>query len=108
MSDFERITKIKHIRKERPCDLCGRKIPKGFSAYNNTGVYEGQFFFSYFCNTCEALINEFREYVTDGWCGCYDDQELQNSIASYDCSTPFQLLNKLRQIRANYEQIKNV
>ena len=97
MSDFFQEVKIKHTRKQRCCDLCLRKIPKGFSAWNLKGVYDGEFFNSYFCNTCKRLSDEFYEYVTESWCGYYDPQALQDNMNDYECSTPLQLLNKLRE-----------
>ena len=97
MSDFLNNRFIKHTRKIHQCDLCLRKIPKGFSAHNIKGVYDGEFFNIYHCNTCNELGKEFYEYVTDGWDGCFDSQALQDSMDDYECSTPLQLLNTLRK-----------
>ena len=47
---------ISRTRKMHRCDICDRKIPKGFSAHFYTGINnEGEFFNCYICNTCNTL-----------------------------------------------------
>ena len=89
---------IKKTRKIHRCDICGRKIPKGFSAHFYTGINnEGEFFNCYICNTCETLTDEFPDAVLDWYEGYFDTQTLYDSMSEEGVSTPLQLLNKLRK-----------
>ena len=92
---------IKKTRKMHRCTICGRKIPKGFSAHFYTGINnEGEFFNCYLCNTCEMLSNEFPDSVIDMWEGYFDTQTLYDSMSEEEVNTPLQLLNKLRKNNA--------
>ena len=93
---------IKKTRKIHRCDICGRKIPKGFSAHFYTGINnDDEFFNCYLCNTCETLTNEFPNTVMDCCEGYFDSQTLYDSMGEEGVSTPLQLLNKLR---SHYEK----
>lgn len=92
---------IKKTRKMHRCNICDRKIPKGFSAHFYTGINnEGEFFNCYLCNTCETLSNEFPDSVIDMWEGYFDTQTLYDSMSEEEVNTPLQLLNKLRKNNA--------
>ena len=89
---------IKKTRKPHRCDICGRRIPKGFSAHFYTGINnEDEFFNCYLCNTCETLTDEFPHTVLDYHEGYFDTQTLYDSMSDEGVSTPLQLLNKLRK-----------
>lgn len=89
---------IKKTRKIHRCDICYRRIPKGFSAHFYTGINnEGEFFNCYLCNTCETLTEEFPDAVLDWHEGYFDTQTLYDSMSEEGVSTPLQLLNKLRK-----------
>ena len=95
MSDVLEYKKVR-VRKEHQCYFCHRKIPKGFSATHGKGIWQGDFFNVYFCNTCSTLTKEFPDYMTDSD-GSYSEWEFEDVMSWYDCSTPLQLLNALRK-----------
>ena len=96
MADLYSEKKVK-TRKEHRCDLCGRKIPKGFTAvYKKGKKFMGDFFSVYHCNTCAELGKYFYEFVTD-WEGYYSSEDLADSMQYFECTTPLQLLNKLKE-----------
>ena len=96
MSDLLYIEKKVKTRKEYRCDLCGRKIPKGFTAVYKKGKFMGDFFSVCHCNTCAELGKYFYDFVTD--CeGYYSSEDLTNSMRDFECTTPLQLLNKLKE-----------
>ena len=96
MADLYSEKKVK-TRKEHRCDLCGRKIPKGFTAvYKKGKKFMGDFFSVYHCNTCAELGKYFYEFVTD-WEGYYSSEDLADSMQDFECTTPLQLLNKLKE-----------
>lgn len=85
------------IRKEHYCQICNRKIPKGFSAHFYSGITDEHCFFNvYLCNTCDTLSKEFPDSVTDFWEGYFDNETLCESMSKAEANTPLQLLNKLR------------
>ena len=89
---------IKKTRNLHRCCICGRRIPKGFSAHFYTGINnEHEFFNLYLCNTCETLTDEFPHTVLDCHEGYFDTQTLYDSMSDEGVSTPLQLLNKLRK-----------
>ena len=89
---------IKKTRKPHRCDICCRRIPKGFSVHFYTGINnEGEFFNCYLCNTCETLTDEFPHTVLDCHEGYFDARTLYDSMSDEGVSTPLQLLNKLRK-----------
>lgn len=96
MSDLYSEKKVR-TAKEHKCDLCCRKIPAGFTAVYKKGKYQGIFFSIYHCNTCAELARDFSDYVTHFWEGTYDSETLADSMEEFDCTTPLQLLNKLKE-----------
>ena len=96
MSDFYNGRFVK-TRKIHFCDLCNRKIPLGWRVYFQSGMYGGEFYYMYLCNTCYRLQSEFPDSVSDECEGCLDSQYLFDSMNDYGCVTPYQLLCKLRK-----------
>ena len=95
MVSFNKTVKTRKIHR---CEICERRIPKGFHAHFYSGINdEHEFFNVYLCNTCETLSNEFPESVTDWWEGYLDTQTLYDSMSENEVHTPLQLLNKLRK-----------
>lgn len=93
----ENIKRVK-TRKILRCELCGRRIPKGFHAYFYSGITDNhEFCSSYFCNTCHTLAEEFPVSVTDFWEGYFDSDTLHDSMSDNGVHTPLQLLNVLRK-----------
>lgn len=89
--------RINSIRKIHQCELCGRKIPKGFSAHFHKGKQDGEFFKYYTCNTCNELVNKYWKYCVNEW----NDNTLDYDILSeymndYGCDRVYQFLQKCR------------
>ena len=65
MSTFG-IYKCVKIRKKHSCVLCGRTIPLGKKAWNNTGMFEGDWQNWYMCIPCNDNIEvEYGEDISD-------------------------------------------
>ena len=93
----ENIKRVK-TRKIHRCELCGRRIPKGFHAYFYSGITDDHEFYNcYHCNTCHTLGEEFPDSVTDCWEGYFDSDMLHDSMSDNKAHTPLQLLNILRK-----------
>jgi hypothetical protein len=82
MSDFSRTRTIKKLRKRRQCDYCCRRIEIGEPAINATGVFEGDFYSTYFCPWCNDNIVEIEN---DGKPGTfeYSNGGLHERISDY-------------------------
>ena len=95
MSDLYNEKKV-HTRKPHQCLGCFRTIPKGFSAIHVRGICDDGFFRYYLCNTCNQITKEYREAIIDDE-GNVDNYTLSECMSENECSTPLQLLNKLRK-----------
>lgn len=93
---------IKRTRKIHICEICGRKIPKGFSARLHKGKYDDEFFRYYTCNTCTQLCEKYPAVCIDEDELFVDGQMLYDFMSDYNCSTPLQLLNKLESGEIKY------
>lgn len=94
MTEMYEFKNINKTRKEHTCELCLRKIPKGFSARRHKGKSEDGFFTYYTCNTCTKLLNGWQELFVD------DDLYLQpdylsDLMSDYEYHSPYQLLRRL-------------
>lgn len=101
MNEFQTEKKVK-TRKEHECCICSRRIPKGFTARHAKGKSGEGFFNVYICNTCYELQQDFPDSVCHWYEGYWDSDTYEDSLTEYDCTTPLQLLNKLRS--ANNER----
>jgi hypothetical protein len=89
--------RVKKTRAGHICEICLRKIPKGFSATFHTGKADGEFFRYYTCNTCTKLSNGFADTCIDPEDLYVDSQRLYDTMSEYNCHTPLQLLHKLEK-----------
>lgn len=85
---------IKKTRRIHVCELCLRKIPKGFSARFHSGISDDGFFNYYTCNTCTKLLNNWQELFTDDDLIIREDY-LHDLMSDYDYHSPYQLLRRL-------------
>lgn len=53
-------------RKPHRCWGCWQQFPAGSILYYSVGVYDGDFGTAYWCQPCDAYINEHREDFEDG------------------------------------------
>lgn len=102
MTELYESIDIRKTRKKHTCEICGRKIPKGFSARLHKGKYDGDFFRYYSCNTCTQLLSKYPLVCVDDDEGFVDGQLLYDFMSDYNCSTPLQLLNKLESGEIKY------
>ena len=99
MTELYEKKKVK-IRKPHQCCVCLRKIPKGFKCIHHSGKTEDGFFNYYTCNTCNIIANEYPKVCVDEWEGYVDEQTFADNLHENKCTTPLQLLNKLRKNEA--------
>lgn len=99
MTELYEEKKVK-IRKPHQCCVCLRKIPKGFKCNYHSGKTEDGFFSYYTCNTCHTIINEYPNVCVDNWEEYVDEQTFADNLHENKCTTPLQLLNKLRKNEA--------
>ena len=85
MSDFGTYKKVK-TRKKHSCIYCNRQIPVGTEAYNDKGMWEGDFQNWYACEFCDREVapdyaeagepisgDEFNEWFYDSkFCECHN------------------------------------
>lgn len=102
MTEIYEHSDIKKTRKQHTCEVCLRKIPKGFSARLHTGKYDGEFFRYYTCNTCTQLVQKYPAVCIDDDEDFIDSQLLTDCMNEYDCHTQLQLLNKLDKGEVKY------
>ena len=64
MSRFFNPSKRVKTRKEHVCEYCGKTILKGTSGVlYESGLFDGEFFARYACQTCQPHVGEFWDYV---------------------------------------------
>ena len=102
MTELYESKAVKKTRKAHICEICGRKIPKGFSARVHKGMYDGEFFRYYTCNTCTQLVEKYPAVCVDEDELFVDGAMLYDTMSDYNCSTPLQLLNKLERGEIKY------
>lgn len=82
---------IRVARKEHKCDICKGVIKKGEKYHEKAGLnYDGEFFHSKECESCQPVIAEFcqSDYADDGYCGEYI-QGWWRGVKCYDCQHHF-------------------
>ena len=94
MTELYEFKNIKKTRKGHVCELCLRKIPKGFSARRHKGKSEDRFFTYYTCNTCTKLLNGWQELFVDDEL-CLQPDYLNDLMSDYEYHSPYQLLRRL-------------
>jgi hypothetical protein len=66
MSDFYNHKIIRKTRKEHRCFGCTQKMPVGSQAAYTSGVWEGDFFASYYCTPCDEYLDKHPELFEEG------------------------------------------
>ena len=100
MTELYDFKNIKKTRKRHVCELCLRKIPKGFPARRHKGKSEDGFFTYYTCNTCTKLLNGWQELFVDDDLTIREDY-LSDLMNDYDYHSPYQLLRRLEDESTN-------
>ena len=87
---FQRET-IRKARKEHKCSICQKKIMPGESYHEYAGVYEGDFYYSKECETCQPIITEFKRsrYCDEGCYGIDEIYEWWRDVMCYNCKHRF-------------------
>lgn len=88
------------IRKPHVCEVCLRKLPKGYECHNHHGKTEDGFFNYYTCNTCYEILCHYSDICIDISDGYIDNSLFEEHMTENKCSTPLQLLNKLKRNEA--------
>lgn len=94
MTEMYEFKNINKTRKKHTCELCLRKIPKGFSARRHKGKSEDGFFTYYTCNTCTKLLDGWQELFVDDDL-CLQPDYLSDLMGDYEYHSPYQLLRRL-------------
>lgn len=102
MTEIYETKDVKATRKIHTCEVCLRKIPKGFSARLHTGKFDGEFFRYYTCNTCTKLVQNYQSVCVNDDEGYIDSQLLADYMNDYECHTPLSLLHKLERGEIKY------
>lgn len=62
-------------RKPHQCEECGKTIPSGELAEHHTGQFDGEFFSTYLCGSCEATRHKVHKHElaegcrgSETWC----------------------------------------
>lgn len=101
--------RVHKTRKPHRCDGCGKMIPAGSSATNNSGLFDGKWFSDYTCDTCQRMIysivaEEIREGCRwdESWCAPWDLRQYL-----HDRTKPVEVLTQetLEECRAYLDEL---
>lgn len=62
-----RVRKVKKSQRYHKCTWCGEAIPAGSNAVSTAGVFDGDFFHSYFHPECNDASYRLKGDDDDGW-----------------------------------------